>query len=60
MSGANVASGGKCWACDESPCICPVDCPFCKDDDFDLPGLKAHFENGDCEVYNETEDLERI
>jgi hypothetical protein len=30
-------------------------CPFCKEKDFDLIGLKHHFEKGHCEVYNETD-----
>lgn len=27
-------------------------CPFCGEGDFDLPGLKIHFERGWCEPYN--------
>jgi len=34
-----------------------VICPFCKEDDFDLIGLKHHYEQGHCDVYNETIDL---
>lgn len=26
-------------------------CPFCKEDDFDLEGLKVHLVHGDCEEY---------
>ena len=29
-----------------------VSCPFCEEEDFDLSGLKYHFEQGYCEVYN--------
>lgn len=29
-------------------------CPFCDEGDFDLVGLKMHFENGWCEVYERT------
>jgi hypothetical protein len=29
-------------------------CPFCKEKDFDLIGLKYHFEMGYCTVYNDT------
>lgn len=32
-----------------------IKCPFCGEDDFDLIGLKNHFERGHCDVYNETE-----
>lgn len=32
-----------------------VVCPFCLEDDFDLPGLKAHLERGWCVVYNVVE-----
>lgn len=37
-----------------------VECPFCKDPayDFDLIGLKQHFECGWCDVYNATETVE--
>jgi hypothetical protein len=35
-------------------------CPFCKDTDFDLAGLKTHLEHGDCEVYNKTETYQRL
>ena len=27
-------------------------CPFCKEDDFDLIGLKGHFLNGYCKEFN--------
>lgn len=36
----------------ESTTVKYVKCPFCDEDDFDLIGLKTHFENGWCEVYN--------
>lgn len=29
-------------------------CPFCGEGDFDLTGLKMHFENGWCEAYTRT------
>lgn len=31
-----------------------VSYPFCKEDDFDLVGLKLHFVRGWCEKFNET------
>jgi len=37
-----------------------VTCPFCKENDFDLIGLKSHINHGDCSVFNETRDIERI
>ncbi len=36
-----------------------IKCPFCDEEDFDLPGLKSHLDNGDCEVFNSTEVLIR-
>ena len=33
-----------------------VVCPFCKEDDFDLIGLKMHLGNGWCEKYRNTGD----
>ena len=35
-------------------------CPFCSEGDFDFIGLKSHLSNGDCKVFNNTEDLKRI
>lgn len=35
-------------------------CPFCKEPDFDLIGLKSHLEHGDCELYNNLESLRRM
>lgn len=29
-----------------------ISCPFCKEDDFDLIGLKGHLINGYCEEFN--------
>ncbi len=29
-----------------------VQCPFCKERDFDLAGLKYHFAMGYCEIYS--------
>lgn len=34
-------------------------CPFCAEDDFDMPGLKSHLASGDCEPYNRTQVLTR-
>jgi hypothetical protein len=34
-------------------------CPFCKENDFDLGGLKTHLEHGDCQPYNTTETYRR-
>lgn len=31
-----------------------VDCPFCQITTFDLIGLKRHFQNGHCDVFNDT------
>jgi hypothetical protein len=33
------------------------ECPFCGEDEFDLPGLKQHLSAGWCEVWNQTIDL---
>lgn len=30
-----------------------VSCPFCQETDFDLIGLKHHFQAGHCDVWNE-------
>lgn len=32
-------------------------CPFCKELDFDLRGLKTHYERGRCDEYNTTEEF---
>ena len=37
-----------------------VICPFCKEGNFDLAGLKNHLEHGDCEVYNNIASLPRL
>ena len=37
-----------------------IKCPFCGEDGFDLKGLKSHFLNGDCEQFNNTENISRI
>lgn len=34
-----------CWS------LLPVSCPFCKDDDFDILGLKYHLYNGHCNKF---------
>jgi hypothetical protein len=33
-------------------------CPFCHEKDFDLIGLKYHFEMGYCKEYNDTSTVE--
>ena len=35
-------------------------CPFCGKKDFDRIGLKSHLTNGDCETFNNTENIERL
>jgi RecJ-like exonuclease len=35
-------------------------CPFCKEGDFDLIGLKSHLEHGDCEKYNSIKNLPKL
>lgn len=35
-----------------------VICPFCNEGDFDLIGLKYHYEMGYCESYNNTMTIE--
>ena len=30
-------------------------CPFCKEGDFDLAGLKNHYLRGWCDIWNKTE-----
>lgn len=37
-----------------------ISCPFCKDTGFDLAGLKSHLLKGDCVVFNNTANLERL
>ena len=32
-----------------------VQCPFCGEDDFDLIGLKRHFQRGHCEKFEATD-----
>lgn len=32
-----------------------IQCPFCKETDFDLIGLKIHLSSGHCNKYEETE-----
>lgn len=34
-----------------------VSCPFCDEEDFDLIGLKEHFEKGYCDIYGVVDDL---
>jgi len=35
-----------------------LNCPFCKEGDFDLIGLKYHLEMGWCKEYEETDTSE--
>jgi len=61
---------GKCCACENKfnnsgyPLLGEVreyiTCPFCGESEFDLIGLKSHFENGDCEKYNSTKSIVRM
>lgn len=37
-----------------------LSCPFCREQDFDLVGLKGHLEHGDCEPFNALESTRRI
>lgn len=39
----------------EEPTIECVICPFCKEDGFDLVGLKSHFR--DCDIYERAKTL---
>lgn len=36
-----------------------ISCPFCKSTNYDMVGLKQHFEKGYCDVYNTVYDLEQ-
>ncbi len=38
----------------------PVSCPFCFVSDFDRIGLKSHLLNGDCQQFNDTDNLQRL
>lgn len=35
-----------------------IECPFCKEPDFDLIGLRSHFESGYCDVYESTKSCQ--
>ncbi len=35
-------------------------CPFCGEGEFDLPGLKFHYERGHCDVYAQTIDIPHV
>jgi hypothetical protein len=35
-------------------------CPFCNEGDFDKIGLKSHLTHGDCEVFEKTENIDRV
>lgn len=37
-----------------------VTCPFCKESDFDLIGLKYHLQQGHCDMYNEIRTMRDI
>lgn len=37
-----------------------IKCPYCAEPDFDAAGLKSHLLSGDCEEWNETENLTRV
>ncbi len=37
-----------------------ITCPFCTEQGFDKPGLKSHFEHGDCEEYNIVYSIVRV
>ena len=41
--------------------LVPIDvsCPFCKEEGFDLIGLKSHLAHGDCKKYNEIDMIPR-
>ena len=39
--------------------IAEFSCPFCKEEGFDLIGLKSHLVHGDCEKYNEIDIVSR-
>jgi hypothetical protein len=41
-------------------CIESIACPFCKEADFDLLGLKSHLLNGDCEGFNKLPIITRF
>lgn len=42
----------KCWQ--DIRTVHGVVCPFCKEEDFDLVGLKHHYGAGWCSTFNET------
>lgn len=37
-----------------------IECPFCKEDGFDLKGLKAHLSKGQCDAYNDIDISDRV
>lgn len=37
-----------------------IECPFCNENEFDLPGLKMHLEYGWCDKYNALEMPSRV
>jgi hypothetical protein len=56
----NVAQPNACAQLSDVPVNEEVFCPFCNEKGFDLIGLKSHLSNGDCELYNQTENIVRI
>ena len=41
----------------EEPPSNDITCQFCKETEFDLIGLKAHLQRGQCSAFNEIEEL---
>ena len=37
-----------------------IKCPFCNQGDYDLVGLKSHLIHGDCDKFNNIENIKRI
>lgn len=37
-----------------------ITCPFCGGEDYDLIGLKIHFQNGWCDEFNDLETKSRL
>lgn len=36
-----------------------ISCPFCKENDYDLIGLKSHLLNEDCKIFNDLPNIFR-
>ena len=47
-------------ACGIKPQEKTIQCPFCKEGDYDLVGLKDHLLHGDCETFNSLERCKRM